>query len=87
MNKYQDALNIVKGYYVITKRDMESEEIKTLQKLVDKETPMKVENYRGIWEEARGKYACPRCHRIIELTQWKQPYRCDSCGQIIDWSK
>ena len=60
-----------------------SGDIKTLQELVDKETPKKVK----IKEFDNGEYGayCPSCNSGLPF-HWKMKY-CPSCGQKLDWSE
>lgn len=63
-----------------------SGDLQTLQKLVDKETPMKpIENhYEAEGEPPYIKYICPKCkgkYQILEGTGY-----CFQCGQRLDWS-
>ena len=93
MNKYQEALNRMKGKqqydwygncvgYIDNTRGFE-EEFKTLQELVDKENPKKVK----IKEFDNGEYGayCPSCNSGLPF-HWKMKY-CPSCGQKLDWSE
>lgn len=54
---------------------------KTLQELVDKETPMKVEYVLQIDDEV---WVCPKCNNV--WTSIKSIKYCDNCGQKLDWS-
>lgn len=55
-----------------------SGDIKTLQELVDKETPMKV-------EEELELFRCPNCNEKLLLYKCSITY-CYECGQKLDWS-
>lgn len=60
--------------------------VKILQELVDKETPMKVlilkKQYEVETEMYRNYGECPKCNHSNLIGQ----YRCDECGQKLDWS-
>lgn len=68
-NKYQEALNNL----ILTAR--KAEDIRVIQELVDKETPMKP------YKDGK-KYKCTKCV-IVRVSG----NRCPNCGQKIDWSK
>ena len=55
--------------------------VDTLQELVDKATPKKIE----IWN---GQYSCPNCKKLFfPITSIGLPKKfCDDCGHAIDWS-
>lgn len=58
-----------------------SGDIKIIQELVDKETPMKVKPYpefKKYFNVAR----CPKCERVVEIDD----IYCRECGQKLDWS-
>ena len=59
--------------------EIDGEAIKTLQELVDKETPIKVVK----WEIAKPITRCPKCGAGVER---KDSY-CWECGQKLDWSE
>lgn len=100
VNKYQEAFNEVKEHLLrrdhwwsITDRD---KYLKTLQELVDKETPMKVdkEHYELVDSDA-GEYfivsdyyyKCPnpkcKLHKKYEIGFEEK--RCPECNQLLDW--
>lgn len=96
VNKYQEALNNVKtapafiGGNDKYKFNIQSsvpflEDIAVLQKLVDKEKPMKVEKR---WSDD-----CPRCGEFMidtcEYALCSIPFieYCPHCGQRLDWSE
>lgn len=90
MNKYQKALNEIKEMHCnIENCDCEKcnmtpfcayyECCKTLQELVDKETPKKVNLYT--YDHKTGK--CPNCG--ITVYSFMNVY-CQICGQALDWS-
>ena len=96
INKYQIALAKLANKIPLT--DEEKECIKTLQELVDKETPMKVdkEDYM-IFENVDGDYdyfpmaihhyKCPnpkcKLHKKYEIGF--EETRCPECNQLLDW--
>lgn len=76
MNKYQKALENLTVYEVCDK------EIKTLQELVDKETPKKPE-----FNCDEDIYTCPYCGKKYETYyDGYQKNYCSECGQALDWS-
>ena len=89
MNKYQEALdrlNTINMVNFIGDKELtkhKDNDIKILQELVDKETPMKVGSYTGSKWKFRGKFICPRCNKILLIRNL--PIRCDSCGQKLDF--
>lgn len=95
-NKYQEALdNAVHdidykyhdfGEYIPKKR---LDEIKLLQKLVDKETPKDVEytKHDGFADGYPVYYTaiCPNCDREFEVEFEEHYDYCPNCGQKIKW--
>lgn len=95
-NKYQEALdNAVHdidykyydfGEYIPKKR---LDEIKLLQKLVDKETPKDVEytEYDGFADgyPVYDTAICPSCDREFEVECEEHYDYCPSCGQKLKW--
>lgn len=80
VNNYQKCKDEEKTIHIGNYRmfEIDGEAIKTLQELVDKETPMKVKhNVDGIWH----KYKCGSCDNELD---WKFLY-CPYCGQELDW--
>ena len=87
MNKYQEALNVVKKinlrseHYVQFEEDnienVYEEEINILQELVEKAVPNKTIK----WDCSLPETRCPKCGAGLER---KHDY-CWSCGQKIDW--
>lgn len=81
-NKYQEALNNL----ILTAR--KTEDIRVIQELVNKETPMKVSDkefenvaFDGYIPIVTGN--CQSCDcDLIEVDKY-----CWNCGQRIDWSK
>ena len=100
MNKYQEAFNEVKEH--ITSKhhwwstEDERNHLATLQELVDKETPMKVDKEHYKLEDCAAcdyfpvsvhLYKCPntrcRLHKRYELCFEEK--RCPECNQLLDW--
>lgn len=86
-NKYQEALDEVDNdlYYHSPKDELtvkrQDKMIKTLQELVDKETPTSVskdEDDCFIYD-----YYCPNCDNILEKSF--SIHYCCYCGQKLDW--
>ena len=77
MNKYQEALIKLVNHNYST-RSEKNEHIKTLQELVDKETPMKPPLK---WECAKPQTRC-KCTAGVE----RYHNYCWYCGQKLDWS-
>lgn len=82
MNKYQEALNYLKGGNMFG--ELSNEALEAIEVLVGKETPIKPIN-------ANSFPLCPRCHQeTVESTDYsmKKYERCinGECGQAIDWS-
>lgn len=93
MNKYQEALDDIKSRQyqddwdnLCNVFDEDDEAISTIQKLLDKATPKKLnmENMHYI--------CCPNCHsdevefydhdhNVVKLNY------CNRCGQALDWSE
>lgn len=78
MNKYQEALNNL----ILTAR--KTEDIRTIQELVDKETPMKPIPCFTTHQTIKW-WACPRCN--AEMLFENQGCRNNDCRQKIDWSE
>ena len=95
MNKYQEALKV--AYEMMNEADWSSANIgcnalKTLQKLVDKETPKKVvlhyKHHLGTaWGTFVSRITCPSCNRRLKDTIPNNQMFCPKCGQRLDWSK
>lgn len=89
MNKYQEALNNVKRVYVESEH-YDEEDIRLLQELVDRETPL-TPTYKNTYIEYKEhyldkdyemKYHCPKCDSIVYPIG-----RCSKCHQNLDWNK
>ena len=90
--KYQEALNRIAKYCNVNNGSMLEDDLKTLQELVDKETPMQPDK---IIDDTYEYYFCPRCEsQIIEniayYTEWEgvttlHIVYCPSCGQALKW--
>lgn len=88
MNKYQEAWNNVKSlaetsdYY---KPYNDDKDIKLIQELVEKETPVKfVKSYSRYGTES---WLCPNCRRKLKRAWQECNNYCPKCGQMIDWSE
>ena len=77
MNKYQEALDNVKRVYVESNH-YDEEDIRLLQELVDKESPMKPAE---VWENANPKTRCSCSAGVIPAHNY-----CWNCGQKLDWN-
>ena len=80
INKYQVSLNKItpttSNYDLIAAT-------KTIQELVDKETPMKPR------KTEHGDYLCGKCDDLVWEAYTSEKYeRCSlrKCGQVVDWS-
>lgn len=92
MNKYQEALNCLKDTKCdeinnckqcsLTSYCGHYQCIKTLQELVDKETPKKIiiKKYGNF---NVGDYYCPHCN--CKTNEEFEPKYCSNCGGSIDW--
>lgn len=91
MNKYQDALDFIKRWYVKSDH-YDQEDIRLLQELVDKETPMKVDkNTKGSFpnydkdDTYHTTYKCPKCNCTIHLDWHEERNFCPECGVKLGW--
>ena len=93
MNKYQEALDNVKAIDVESEEclyvgDLCEDDFKTLQELVDKETPKKFKIKTD--KDGRTIWVCPNCGDVL-MKFWSDvetisPRKyCDECGQKLDW--
>lgn len=98
MNKYQDALNLLRAWaqqdrnaYSPKHLENINNRASVLQKLVDKTNPM-IPNEKYIIDGMY--YMCPRCESIIiekriAITMIRNgrgvPKVCDECAQSINW--
>ena len=89
MDKYQEALNNIKRVYVESDH-YDEEDIRLLQELVDRETPL-TPTYKNTYIEYKEhyldkdyemKYHCPKCDSIVYPIG-----RCSKCHQNLDWNK
>lgn len=84
MSNYQEALEKM-FYYNMMPNDITEEELKqcdkTMQELIDRATPKKVE-----W--IRAEVICPKCEsdKIIGQYSNDEFNFCPVCGQALDWS-
>ena len=93
INKYQDALDFIKGYHQYYCEEWlpgDEEEIKkgleceqTLQELIDRATPKKI-SHDGFYHST-----CPICGtQHIEPLESDDEFKyCPMCGQALDWSQ
>ena len=103
MNKYQEALDRIKtapSFMGGTKEYRYSaqsstpflEDIAVLQELVDKETPMFVDQKtKGKFPNGDGSFhttfRCPKCNCMLHL-DWKEYRRyCPECGQKLNFGE
>lgn len=103
MNKYQKALDELSyplsdsscGGCKCGESDCsckKSEAVKTLNELVEKATPKKVNNAtREDYMKTGYKHCCPTCGNLVgtilsDLTIQEDDY-CPTCGQALDWSE
>lgn len=92
MNKYQQALELIKESYGEGEFQYNYDEINTLKELVDKATPKKpISKYI-----VDGRYCvCPECGALLDEECLLKTYEClreghqycHVCGQAIDWSE
>ena len=89
MDNYQKALNNVQRVYVESNH-YDEEDIRLLQKLVDREKPL-TPTYKNTYIEYKEhyldkdyemKYHCPKCDSIVYPIG-----RCSKCHQNLDWNK
>lgn len=89
--KYQEALdrlNIINMVNFIGDKELikhKNNDIKTLQELVDKETPKKV------FKESLQDGLCVKCGAYVNFDMLNDkiehaPKYCSNCGQKLDWS-
>lgn len=103
-NKYQEALDYLTGktkgrfeicacsrnhkQVLVEKYEKLKNNEKTLQKLVDKETPMRV--LVEVWELSstdEKDILCPKCNALLGTTEERyESNYCYNCGQKLDWS-
>ena len=98
MNKYQEALdrlNTINMVNFIGDKELikhKDNDIKTLQELVDKETPIKpkiIKEEKYEWYDIFDgmRFYCPKCeNELCCPLQGTKITRCDECGQKLDWS-
>ena len=78
--KYQEALNRIAKYCGVNNGSMLEDDLKTLQKLVDRATPKKVVDKPPF----KSFGWCPSCNCSISRRHY--PKFC-GCGQALDWSE
>ena len=81
MNKYQKAYKkILKGYSQSKDTHNLSDDLDTLQELVERATPKKVID----WDRVKGDFpTCPNCQQVI-VNDCYNPKYCEDCGQALD---
>ena len=93
MNKYQEALEIVKHYYVSNEAP---KSIALLQELVDRATPKKViiELVNGLNGGKCVEVSCNHCKKVFALLSTydnmpkdKMRNFCSYCGQSLEWEQ
>jgi rubrerythrin len=65
---------------------LKEQHLKTLQQLIDKETPKKVKVYSFVNAKGRhiDEYYCGSCGQYIDRIKYEN--HCFNCGQALDWS-
>lgn len=89
MNKYQEALNRIAKYCGVNNGSMLEDDLKTLQELVDKETPKEPDKVIDTFcDDTWEYYFCPNCEKEVECENAVDdtPY-CPFCGQALKWSE
>lgn len=79
--KYQEALNRIAKYCGANNGSMLEDDLKTLQELVDKETPK--EKTRKANGKGKTIDCCPICKNQIKAFD----RYCKNCGQALKWSE
>lgn len=86
MNKYQESFNniVVEAELMAEKCNHDlAEDIKVIQKLVDKEKPKEPK-----YNKQLSIVGCPTCDFCDMMWGvFKKYERCPKCGQVIDWSE
>jgi hypothetical protein len=83
--KYQEALNRIAKYCGVNKGSMFEDDLKTLQELVDKETPMQPDEIIDTFcDDTWEYYFCPRCENEVIVSYYTY---CPFCGQALKWSE
>lgn len=95
MNKYQNSIEVVdtllhlmcgeerEDGYKPTMEEM-SKSMDLLKELVDKETPIKLEETDVETDKDCFNWICPRCKSFHSESEGYQ--YCSECGQKLDWS-
>ena len=95
MNKYKNSIEVVdtllhlmcgeerEDGYKPTMEEM-SKSMDLLKELVDKETPMKLEETDVETDKDCFNWICPRCKSFHSESEGYQ--YCSECGQKLDWS-
>lgn len=79
---FQEAFERAEGIEMTIERE---EELKTLQELVDKETPKKMTETTS-YSTTRA-CLCPICHKRWSMSNRRKYKYCPNCGQKLDWSE
>lgn len=97
MNKYQEALDVIKSIDHVDDNGIEQDtvgywyenEIKTLQELVDKTIPRELDyEGDGYWDgkPVLDTAICRKCGKRFEVDYDEHSNFCPNCGQALDWS-
>lgn len=78
LRKYQRALDN------LALHSIRSEDVETIQELIDKETPMKPRHISLLTNPPQHRTWCNNCYGVHLERAFKF---CPSCGQRIDWSE
>ena len=112
MNRHQEALNriVINDYLYFDEeingyrecKDTKRHDLRIIQELVDKETPIKVLDVSSnvLFGDLQSIGTCPNCNKEIFMSQniWYRLVsqynedeevfiRCHHCGQKLDWSE
>lgn len=93
--KYQEALNRIAKYCGVNIGSMLEDDLKTLQELVDKETPKQPDEIiDSFCDDTWEYYFCPRCGNEVEFCPICEnevivsyDTYCPFCGQALKWSE
>lgn len=80
MNKYQEALDYLRGGNLFG--ELDNDTLEMIEELVDKETPMKT-------SYARLDEMCGQCGSGIykDFDDFEDEVYCSQCGQRIEWEE
>jgi hypothetical protein len=91
--KYQEALNRIAKYGNVNNNPILEDDLKTLQELVDKETPKEPDKIiDDFCDDTYEYYFCPNCENEVdfcprcenEVIVLDDTY-CPFCGQALKW--